>query len=360
MLEVTERVENETEASLFEWREQLSHRITTRNQLEKRLELSPAEQDSFAAAELSPPFAITEHYLNLLARLDSAHPLRKSMIPSPEESLESDGEWDDPLGEDAHSPMPGLVHTYPDKVLLLATTRCAAYCRYCTRSRMTGKSQTLAPIEERIDYIARHPAIRDVLVSGGDPLTLGDEALDELLTRIRAIPHVRLIRIGSKVPAVLPSRITESLCRILQKHNVWLSLHFIHAAELTPETRAACLALSCHGVPMVSQTVLLKGVNDNVETITDLMYALLEAHVKPYYLLHCDPVAGSAHFRTSIEKGIEIVNALHGNISGLAVPQFVVDAAGGGGKIPLLSTKQLRKTEEGTVLVNYLGKEYVV
>jgi lysine 2,3-aminomutase len=360
MAKMTGEIRKTAGASLFDWREQLGQRVTTRQQLEKQLQLSTAEQDSFSVAELSPPFAITPHYLNLLAGLDPAHPLRKSMIPSPEEAQESDGEWDDPLGEESHSPMPGLVHTYPDKVLLLATTHCAAYCRYCTRSRMTGKPQPLAPLAERIDYIARHPAIRDVLISGGDPLTLSDEALDELLASIRAIPHVRLIRIGSKVPAVLPSRITESLCGILQKHHVWLSLHFIHAEELTPETRAACLALSRHGVPMVSQTVLLKGINDSAETIADLMYALLEAHVKPYYLLHCDPVAGTAHFRTSIEKGIEIVNALHGNISGLAVPQFVVDAPGGGGKIPLLSTKQLEQTAEGTVLVNYLGKKYVV
>ncbi|MFC1467725.1 KamA family radical SAM protein [Verrucomicrobiota bacterium] len=344
-----------------DWQWQLRNRITTGEQLEQHLALTGEEREGLQHNKPTPPFAVTPYYAGLLSLLGNDHPLRKAVIPQSAEQTETAGERSDPLGEEGHSPLPGLVHTYPDKVLLLATTQCSTYCRYCTRSRMAGQGdeQTIAPLEERIAYIAENSSIRDVLISGGDPLTLTDSVLENLLSKIRAIPHVRLVRIGSKVPAVLPMRISDSLCAILRKYNVWLSLHFIHAAELSPETRAACLKLSGYGIPMVSQTVLLKGINDRAEVIRELMYSLLEAHVKPYYLLQCDPVSGTGHFRTSIEKGLEIVNALHGNISGLAVPQFVVDAPGGGGKVPLLSTKQLSETEAGTVLINYQGNEYV-
>ena len=335
------------------WRNELKNRIVKGDDLASFLQLSESEKSAIALQNFSPPFAITPHYLKLISHLPENHPLRKTVIPQIEESADFIDEFSDPLGEENHSPLSGLVHTYPDKVLLLATTFCSAYCRYCTRSRMTGKTDYFAPLSERINYIKNHTEIRDVLISGGDPLTLCDDKIDDLLTELRKIPHIRLIRIGSKTPAVLPSRFTENLCKILRKHNVWLSLHFIHADELCAETRAACLRLSDFGVPMVSQTVLLKGVNDSVEAIRDLMYALLEVHVKPYYLLQCDPVFGTRHFRTSIAKGIEIVNALHGNISGLAVPQFVVDAPGGGGKVPLLSVAQIERRGNETQLTNY-------
>lgn len=341
------------------WGWQLNNCITSSKKLESIIELSNEERLGLSLSNPAPPFRITPYYAELLSSLAPNHPLRKTVIPNRAEWVDSEGERKDPLGEDDHSPLPGLVHTYPDKVLLLVTTHCSSYCRYCTRSRMAGIDAPVASIQERLDYISSHTSIRDVLVSGGDPLTLTDDVLENLLQKIRSIPHVRLIRIGSKVPAVLPMRITHSLCTMLRKYDVWLSLHFIHAAELSAQTRAACLTLSDHGIPMVSQTVLLKGVNDSVSTMTQLMYALLEAHVKPYYLLQCDPVSGTSHFRTAIEKGLEIVNALHGNISGLAVPQFVVDAPGGGGKVPLLSPTQLTKSEEGTILTNYLGNTYV-
>lgn len=342
------------------WQWQLRNCITRIDQLEQVIALNDSERAAFQSNRLSPPFAITPYYLNRLAELGPEHPLRKTVIPECAELMASTGELNDPLGEENHSPLAGLVHTYPDKVLLLATTHCSTYCRYCTRSRMAGKAdESIASIDERVAYIADNPAIRDVLISGGDPLTMTDQYLENLLAKIRAVPHVRLIRIGSKVPAVLPMRITDELCKVLRKYNVWLSLHFTHADELSEETRRTCLKLSDHGIPMVSQTVLLKGVNDRAEVIRELMYALLEVHVKPYYLLQCDPVSGTGHFRTPIEKGIEIINQLHGNISGLAVPQFVVDAPGGGGKIPLLSKTQISTSEEGTVLTNYQGKEYI-
>lgn len=343
-----------------EWRQQLHDRITTLGRLEKYIKLTGDERAALESSPLTPPFAVTPYFAERLASLPADHPLRKSVVPQTAEHRETAGEQNDPLGEENHSPLPGLVHTYPDKVLLLATTHCSTYCRYCTRSRLAGQgASAMAAMEARLEYIAAHPDIRDVLISGGDPLTLPDESLEPLLAQIRAIPHVRLIRIGSKVPSVLPMRITDSLCQMLRKHNVWLSLHFIHAAEMSPETRAACLKLSDHGIPMVSQTVLLKGINDNAEVLRELMYALLEAHVKPYYLLQCDPVSGTRHFRTTVGRGIELVNALHGNISGLAVPQFVVDAPGGGGKVPLLSVSQTAQTETGTRLTNYKGDEYL-
>jgi lysine 2,3-aminomutase len=338
----------------------LSERITTIEQLESYIPLSERERAALACDNLTPPFSMTPYYAERLASLDPQHPLRHSVIPQAAEQVVTMGEQIDPLGEDSHSPLSGLVHTYPDKVLLLVTTYCATYCRYCTRSRMAGNGEKLmASMDERIAYISANTSIRDVLISGGDPLTMTDDFLEGLLFKIRAIPHVRLIRIGSKVPAVLPLRITPSLCTVLRKYNVWLSLHFIHAAELSSETRAACLRLSDHGIPMVSQTVLLKGINDDSETLCDLMYSLLDAHVKPYYLLQCDPVSGTGHFWTTVEKGVELVNALHGNISGLAVPQFVVDAPGGGGKVPLLSMSQTSQSASGTVLTNYKGVQYI-
>ncbi len=340
------------------WQKELVERITDLERIEVVLNLKNDEKTAIASQKIAPPFAITNHYAKLIGSLGENHPLRKTMIPQIDELSDSLDEFSDPLGEENHSPIPGLVHTYPDKVLFLATTFCSAYCRYCTRSRMTGKNEKFAPLSERINYIREHTEIRDVLISGGDPLTLPDSEIDKLLGELRAIPHIRLIRIGTKTPVVLPSRFTENLCKILRKHNVWLSLHFIHADELCQETRDACLRISDFGIPMVSQTVLLKGVNDSFEAIRDLMYALLEVHVKPYYLLQCDPVYGTRHFRTSVEKGIEIVNALHGNVSGLAVPQFVVDAPGGGGKVPLLSTKQIERCGNKTRLINYLGDQY--
>jgi lysine 2,3-aminomutase len=268
------------------------------------------------------------------------------------------GELADPLGEEAHSPVPGLVHTYPDKVLLFATLDCAVYCRYCTRSRLVG-SKNWKLSDEVFGTLEKLTDVRDVLISGGDPLTLSDADLDDLLSKVRKIKHIRTIRIGSKVPAVLPSRITPALAMILAKHRVWLQLHFIHPAELTAEMTRACDTLAEAGVPMVSQTVLLKGINDDTDTLAELFYGLLERRVKPYYLFQCDPVLGSSSFRTPVEKGLQIIRELQGRISGLAMPTFAIDAPGGGGKISLLPGMPLERRGGFVVLRNYEGKEYL-
>lgn len=340
--------------STHNWKWQIANRISTREQLESHIELTNEERTAFEG-DVPLSFAVTPHYTKLL----NNEALRRTVIPTRGELVLETGELDDPLGEEKHRATPHLIHTYPDKVLFLATTFCSTYCRYCTRSRIVGKSPAdFHALEESFAYIEQHSEIRDVLISGGDPLTMADTVLDELLSRIRQIPHVRMVRIGSKVPVVLPMRISDELCAILRRHRVWLSLHFIHAAELSSETQAACRRLADHGIGMVSQTVLLKGVNDDTQTLIDLFYGLLEINVKPYYLLQCDPVRGSAHFRTSVEKGIELIRSLHGNISGLAVPQYVIDAPGGGGKVPLLGNEQVRRDGDDVVIINYEGREY--
>ena len=328
---------------------------------------------------------ITPYYRKLLDELGLNHPLRRS-VEILDDCTPMSGELADPLGEEAHSPVPGLVHTYPDKALLFATLSCAVYCRYCTRGRLVGKTHPrLAPLadpsaggdsrkpspaegcpsgqgrlvsNEVFQYLEQHAEIRDVLVSGGDPLTLPDAELDGLLSKLRKIGHIRTLRLGSKVPAVFPSRITPELAEILAKHRVWLQLHFIHPAELTAEMTRACDTLAGAGVPMVSQTVLLKGINDNADTLAELFYGLLERRVKPYYLFQCDPVHGSSSFRTPVEKGLQIIRELQGRVSGLALPTFAIDAPGGGGKISLLSNSQFRRDGKEIVLTNYEGKEY--
>lgn len=337
-----------------DWKWQIANRISTIEALEAHIELTDEERSVFDEG-IPLSFAVTPYYAQLLGH----HALRRTVIPTRHENHVGTGELADPLGEEDHRATPHLIHTYPDKVLLLATTFCSTYCRYCTRSRIVGKQPAdFHSLDESFAYIKEHPEIRDVLISGGDPLTMTDSVLDELLSRIREIPHVRMVRIGSKVPVVLPMRITDDLCAILRRHRVWLSLHFIHAAELSAETQDACRKLSDYGIGMVSQTVLLKGINDDTQTLVDLFYGLLEINVKPYYLLQCDPVRGSEHFRTSVQKGIELIRSLHGNISGLAVPQYVIDAPGGGGKVPLLGTEQIRRDGDDIVFLNYKGKEY--
>jgi len=275
----------------------------------------------------------------------------------------SPGEESDPLDEENDSPVPGLVHRYPDRVLFLVTNFCSTYCRYCTRSRMVGKPKehcvSLDRWEKAIDYIAKTKTVRDVLLSGGDPLTLSDERIEWLLSRLRKIPHVEIVRIGRKVPVVLPMRITKELVRMVKKyHPLWMNIHFSHPDELTAETKYACERLADAGIPLGSQTVLLKDVNDSVDVIKNLMHGLLQMRVRPYYLYQCDPIPGSAHFRTPVKKGIEIIEGLRGHTTGLAVPNFVIDAPGGGGKIPLIP--EYVKGYEGSDLVlrNYAQKYY--
>jgi lysine 2,3-aminomutase len=275
----------------------------------------------------------------------------------------SPGEEADPLHEDRQSPVPGLVHRYPDRVLLMALDFCAAYCRYCTRSRFVGGAGRRpfgrGQWEKAIAYLAATPAIRDVVVSGGDPLTMTDGPLEWLLSQLRAIPHVEVIRIGTKTPAVLPMRVTPSLTKMLRKyHPLWMSLHFVHPDELTPETEEACSRLADAGIPLGSQTVLLSGVNDDAGVMTRLNRGLMRLRVRPYYLYQCDPIRGSAHFRTPVSKGLEMIAALRGHTSGYAVPQFVVDTPGGGGKVPLLPDAVIGRDDQGLILRNYEGGRY--
>ncbi len=310
------------------------------------------------------PFRITPYFASLLSRFAPDHPLFRTMIPAKEELIRGEGEKHDPLDEANDTPVPHIVHRYPDRVLFTVTGFCAAYCRYCTRSHMVAKknkSHVSAKSWDRaIEYIAGNDKIRDVLISGGDPLTLSDSRLEYLLSRLRAIPHVEIIRIGTKIPVVLPMRITKNLIKMIKKyHPVMMSLHFSHPDELSIETREACNRLADGGIPLGSQCVLLKGVNDTVETFKKLNHELLKVRVRPYYIYQCDPIPGSAHFRTELKKGIEIIKGLRGFTSGYAVPHFVIDAPGGGGKIPLLPQSIKSIDKEGITLINYLGNEYI-
>jgi lysine 2,3-aminomutase len=284
------------------------------------------------------------------------------MIPRLAELERAPWERDDPLGEEDHSPLPGLVHTYPDKVLFLVTDFCATFCRYCTRARMVGSGEFLPDRDQwtrALEYIQSHPEIRDVLLSGGDPLVLADDRLEWLLSRIAAIPHVEIIRIGTKIPAVLPQRVTSDFTDMLKKyHPLWMSIHFTHVSELTAEVEQACSRLAAAGVPMMSQTVLLAGVNDSPEAMRDLNQKLLQFRVKPYYLHQCDAITGSAHFKTPVSKGVEIVQALHGWTTGYAVPHFMIDAPGGGGEIALHAEAVQGVEDDDLLLKNYRGNTY--
>jgi len=347
------------DADWNDWRWQLRHRVRTLEQLERFLVLSEAERTALVEGGSMLPVAVTPYYLGLISRDDPQQPLRRTVVPTTREFARTAGEADDPLGEDKHSPVPGLVHRYPDRVLLLALDFCSTYCRYCTRSRVVGHGEILpneARLEKALDYIRRTPTIRDVLLSGGDPLALSEDRLDWLLTRLRDIPHVEFVRLGTKMPAVLPQRITPQLCRVLRKHHpLWISLHFVHPDECTPEAFQACARLADAGIPLGSQTVLLKGVNDDVTTMKELVHRLLLMRVRPYYLYQCDPISGSAHFRTPVAKGLEIIEGLRGHTTGYAVPTYVIDAPGGGGKIPLQPNYVIGREGDNLMLRNYEG-----
>jgi lysine 2,3-aminomutase len=347
-----------------DWRWQLRHRIKDLDTLARILCLSDDERTAIARRQGALPVGITPYYASLLDSEDPHQPLRYSVVPVNGEYVRSPGESEDPLSEDVHSPVPGLVHRYPDRVLFLVTGFCAVYCRYCTRARLVGQPGgeyrfSLRQWERAIAYIEATPTIRDVLLSGGDPLTLSNDKLAWLLARLRRIPHVELLRLGTKIPAVLPQRITPVLARLLkQYHPLWMSLHFTHPDELTPEVQQACGRLADAGIPLGSQTVLLAGVNDNVTTMRQLMQGLLTMRVRPYYLYQCDPIVGSAHFRTPVAKGLDIIQGLRGHTTGYAVPTYVIDAPGGGGKIPLYPAAVVRRDDNALVLQNYAGHLY--
>jgi len=342
-----------------DWRWQLKNRIRDLEGLERVFTLSADERDAVRKLAGRLPLGITPYYAGLVAESPA---LRKTKIPATAEFVRSPGEYDDPLGEDSHNPVPGLVHTYPDKVLFLATDFCATYCRYCMRSRLVGKGTFLpdhAMWERALDYIRKHMEVRDVLISGGDPLIMADDRIEWLLARLREIQHVEFLRIGTKVPAVLPQRITRELCRMLKKyHPLFMSLHFVHPDELTAETSRACERLADAGIPLGGQMVLLKGVNDDAVVMKRLCTGMLKVRVKPYYLHQCDAIAGSAHFRAPVQSGLDIIRALHGHTTGYAVPTYMIDAPGGGGKVPMTPNYVASRQGDDLVLRNYSGKLY--
>ncbi len=345
------------------WQWQLRNSITTVEQLAAMIHLSEEELLPFRE-KTKLPLRITPYYASLIDPDNLHQPIRKTMVPVGTELIITPEEKADPLAEENMSPVPNLVHRYPDRVLFLVTGFCSSYCRYCTRSHMVSKKHknhaTRSEWDQAIEYIKFHTEVRDVVISGGDPLTLPDHRIEYLLHKLRQIKHVEIIRIGTKVPIVLPQRITPKLVRMMRRfHPLFMSIHCTHPDEITPETATACKRLADAGIPLGSQTVLLKGINDNVETFKMLVHELLKIRVRPYYLYQCDPIPGSSHFRTPVSKGLEIIRGLRGFTSGYAIPHFVIDAPGGGGKIPLLPEYVLGKDDQGYRLINYAGNAYL-
>ena len=345
------------------WHWQLKNRITSLTQLQRLMPtLTPEEYAGTQLANKKLALAITPYFFNLIDLADENCPVRRQVIPRVEETHVASWEMSDPCGEDGHSPVPGLVHRYPDRVLFLVTDRCAAYCRYCTRSRLVSNAAGYdfhPEFDKQIEYIRRHPEVRDVLLSGGDPLLFSDEKLEDLLTRLRAIPHVEFLRIGTRIPIFLPQRVTPELGAMLKQfHPLFISVHTNHPRELTTEVRAALGRLADAGIPLGNQSVLLKDVNDDAVVMKALVQKLLSCRVKPYYLYQCDLISGSAHLRTSMRKGLEIMRALRGHTTGYAVPQFVIDAPGGGGKVPVNPEYVLSHNADRVVIRNFEGKVF--
>jgi len=345
-----------------DWTWQLKNRITSGADLEKFMTLTTDEKRGVAFAGKKLALSITPYFFNLIDRSDPNCPIRKQVIPREAETVISEGEMLDSLGEDEHSPVPGIVHRYPDRVLFLVTDRCAAYCRYCTRSRLVSNAQDYnfhPEYEQGLRYIESNPEVRDVLLSGGDPLLLSDRKLEHLLSRLREIPHVEFIRIGSRIPVFLPQRITPALCEIFKRYGpIWMSIHVNHPREATLELKDACDRLSFAGVPLGNQSVLLAGVNDDAEVMKALVHRLLRMRVRPYYLYQMDLITGGSHFKVDIRKGLEIIRALRGHTTGYAIPQYVVDAPGGGGKVPLNPDYVEKITDEEVVFKNYEGRTF--
>ena len=354
------------EVSAEDWNShtwQLKNSLKTLPQLEEHLTLSEEERAGLLLTGTKLATAITPHFFNLVHATDPDDPIRRQVLPRIEESLTDPTEMSDPCGEDSHMPVPGLVHRYPDRVLFLVTDRCASYCRYCTRSRVvSGVSEQKLETqwEAAFEYLEKTPTVRDVLLSGGDPLLLSNNRLDKILTRLRQIPHIQFVRIGSRIPIFLPQRITPELCEMLEKHHpLFISIHTNHPRELTSEVREGLVRLSKAGIQLGNQSVLLRGVNDSLPVHAALLHKLLMCQVKPYYLYQCDLIQGSSHLRTSVQTGLDLIEKLRGHTTGYALPQYVLDAPGGGGKIPLNPNYVVSKNEHEVVLRNYEGKKFV-
>jgi lysine 2,3-aminomutase len=343
-----------------DWRWQLKNRITTLQQLEEFIELTQEEREGILASSGRLAMAITPYFASLIDPYNPNCPIRRQAVPRIEESYRSPYDMVDPCGEDAHSPVPGLVHRYPDRALLIVTDQCAMYCRYCTRRRMVGAEENVISrnrLEDVYSYLRANKKIRDVLISGGDPLLLNEEILEDILLNLRNIPAIEIIRLGTRVPVTLPQRIETPLVEKLKKyHPVWMSIHFSHPKEITGDVKRACGLLADAGIPLGSQTVLLKGINDKQYIMKKLMHELLKIRVRPYYIYQCDPAIGTGHFRTPVSAGINIIEKLRGHTTGYAVPTFVIDAPGGGGKIPVAPVYLISQADGRVTLRNYQGK----
>jgi lysine 2,3-aminomutase len=354
-----------SEAGLRQWEDwhwQYRNRITDAGTLQRFIRLGEREKADIERCLGLFRMAITPYYASLMDPEDPCCPIRMQAVPDIRETRILPCELADPLGEEHDSPVPHIVHRYPDRVLFLVTKQCAMYCRHCTRRRVVGEEDGVidpAAMETALDYIARTSKVRDVLISGGDPLTLSDASLERIISRLRAIEHVEVIRIGTRVPVVMPMRITPELLAMLKTyHPIWINTHFNHPKEITPQSEAACRAIVDAGIPLGNQSVLLRGVNDSTEVMRTLLLKLVKMRVRPYYLYQCDLSPGIGHFRTPVERGVEIIHDLTGAISGYAVPKFVIDAPGGGGKVPINPAYVVSMDEKQVVMKNYLGMTY--
>ena len=346
-----------------DWHWQLKHRIRSKDELSQIIKLTPEEEKGIDKAKGRLSMAITPYWSTLMDPEDPNCPIRRQAVPVSSEFIVSPHEMTDPCAEDRDSPAPHLVHRYPDRVLLLATDHCAMYCRHCTRRRLVGEHEEdnngATRFDAAIEYIKNNKKVRDILISGGDPLTMEDDVLENLIQRIRSISHVEFLRIGTRVPVTLPQRITEQLVNMLKKYSpIWMSIHFNHPKEITKRCKNACDMLAEAGIPLGSQTVLLKGINDRPFIMKKLVHELLQIRVRPYYIYQCDPVRGTQHFRTPVATGINIIEKLRGHTSGYAVPTYVIDGPGGGGKIPIGPNYILSQAKGKYVLRNYKGKIY--
>ena len=342
-----------------DWRWQLRNRVTTLDQLKQVVDLTAAEEQGVHDSLKVLRMAVTPYFASLMDPEDPYCPVRMQAVPTAKEVDLSDNDMEDPLYEDVDSPVRGLTHRYPDKVLFIISDQCGMYCRHCTRRRFAGQTdheRDAKSIDAMIGYIREHEEIRDVLLSGGDPLLVSDSKLDDIITRLQAIDHVEIVRIGSRAPCTLPQRITPELCDVLKKHHpIWLNTHFNHPKEITPDSKRAVEMLADAGIPVGNQTVLLKGVNDCPTIMKKLVHDLVRIRCRPYYYYQCDLSKGIEHFRTSVAKGIEISEALRGHTSGFAVPDFIVDAPGGGGKIPIAPQYLISMSDKRVVMRNYEG-----
>lgn len=348
-----------TDEQWNDWKWQVSNRIETVDELKKYIPLTKDEEEGARKCLQTFRMAITPYYLSLIDPNNPDDPIRKQAIPTGLETHKACADLEDPLHEDTDSPVPGLTHRYPDRVLLLITDQCSMYCRHCTRRRFAGQKDNSMPmdrIDKAIEYIRNTPTVRDVLLSGGDCLLVNDDVLEYIIKKLREIPHVEIVRLGSRTPVVMPQRITDDLVNMLKKyHPVWLNTHFNHPNEITPESKAACEKLANAGIPLGNQSVLLRGVNDCVHVMKELVNKLVQIRVRPYYIYQCDLSLGLEHFRTPVSKGIEIIEGLRGHTSGFCVPTFVVDAPGGGGKTPVMPNYIISQSHDKVILRNFEG-----